>query len=62
MTFKNVPNELGQLVLLQEFFGEILKVPLGEVDVRGDSELVGWSRSQNPDPTKSRLGRTYTCA
>ena len=35
-----VPNPVTEGVLLQELFGEVLKVPLGEGDVRGHGELL----------------------
>lgn len=36
---RDIPNPVTQSVLLEELFGEVLEVPLGEGDVRGHSDL-----------------------
>lgn len=35
-----IPNPVTELVLLQELFGEVLEVPLGEGDAGVDNNLV----------------------
>ena len=35
----DVPNPVTKGVLLEELFGEVLKVPLGKGDVRGHDNL-----------------------
>ena len=36
----NIPDPVPELVFLQEFFGEVLDVPLGEGDVGSNDKLV----------------------
>ena len=36
---ENIPNPVTQSVLLEELFGEVLQVPLGQGDVGGDGDL-----------------------
>ena len=35
----HIPNPVTQGVLLEELFGEVLQVPLGQGDVGGDGDL-----------------------
>ena len=37
--YRDIPNPVTQSVLLEELFGEVLEVPLGEGDVGGHSDL-----------------------
>ena len=55
----HIPNPVTQGVLLEELFGEVLEIPLGEGDVRGHGNLgVAWNeRYKDEEGCQTQRGR-----